>query len=325
MHEEDVTDIVMEVSSHSLDLHRVDGIAFDVAIFTNLTPEHLDFHKNMDSYCQAKAKLFKMAKWGLYNLDDKYAEGLITTSDRPSFTYSINNKSKFKANDIRLLGVDGIEYSLDFGKEQTEIKSSLCGVFNVYNTMASACAGYIDGIDVETIRRAIESVKSVNGRLERVDLGDVGFSVYIDYAHTPDALQNVLECVLAFKQNNQRLVVLFGCGGDRDKSKRSVMGKIASSLADFVIVTSDNSRSENPNDIIDDIMQGIDKNSNHKVIENRETAIEYAIMNAKENDIILLCGKGHEDYEIGKFGKRYFSEKEIAARAVKKRLKSNDY
>lgn len=320
-----VDTVIMEVSSHALALDKLYGVKFHGAIFTNLTPEHLDFHHDMDSYCQAKAKLFKMAKWGLYNVDDEYAEGLMSANDRPSFTYSIYKKSKFKAKDINLLGIDGIEYSLDFGKEQMKIKSSLCGVFNVYNTMASACAGYIDGIDTETIKNAISSVKTVCGRLERVELGNVNFSVYIDYAHTPDALQNVLECVSAFKKEEQRLVVLFGCGGDRDKSKRSVMGKIASSIADLVIVTSDNSRSENPIDIINDIMQGIDKNSNHMVIESREAAIEYAVVNANEGDIILLCGKGHEDYEIGKFTKRYFSEKEIAARAVKKRLKNNDY
>ncbi|MBQ7968611.1 MAG: UDP-N-acetylmuramoyl-L-alanyl-D-glutamate--2,6-diaminopimelate ligase [Clostridia bacterium] len=314
--------VVMEVSSHALALDKLYGVKFEGGIFTNLTPEHLDFHKDMQDYCDAKAKLFANTKWGLYNADDGYSKFVCRQSNGIDYTYSVNSNSDFKAINCNYYGIDGIEYDLAVRKRKIKIRSSLSGVFNVYNTMAAASAAYLDGIDVQFIERGIRSVKNVSGRLEKVELGDIPFSVFIDYAHTPDALENVLKCVCSFRKKGQKLTVLFGCGGDRDRSKRSVMGNIASKYADYVIVTSDNSRTENACDIIDEIMKGIDKSLPHTVIEDRKQAIEYAIENAEEDEIILLCGKGHEDYEIGKYGKRYFSEKEIAANAVCKRFKT---
>ena len=321
MFDRGVQTVCMEVSSHSLALDKLYGVKFEGGIFTNLTPEHLDFHRDMNEYCEIKAKLFSKCKWGLYNIDDKYGNRVSLKSNGIDYTYSINANSDFKAINYVPKGTYGFEYELAIRNRKILINSNLTGIFNVYNTMAAASAAYLDGIDREMIENGVKSVDGVNGRLERLSLGDIPFSVFIDYAHTPDALRNVLECVRSFRKNNQKITVLFGCGGDRDKSKRRIMGNIASELADNVIVTSDNSRSEVPSDIIDEIMLGIDKEKPHTVIEDRKRAIEYAIENGEVGDIILLCGKGHEDYEIGKFGKRYFSEKEIAANAVSKRFK----
>lgn len=314
--------VVMEASSHSLALDKLDGVKFDYGIFTNLTPEHLDFHRDMEEYAMAKAKLFKNADCGLYNFDDTYFKQVSSLSNGRACTYSfLDSNAQFYIKDYVPNGTDGFEYTLVTPKEDIRIKSNLSGKFNVYNTLSAGALAYIDGLDADIIKEGILSVKNVSGRLEKVELEDVPFSVYIDYAHSPDALEKVLCCIRDFKREDQRITVLFGCGGDRDRSKRRVMGQIASRLADFVIVTSDNSRSENAALIIDEIMKGIDKERPHVVIENRRTAIEYAIMNARENDIILLAGKGHENYEIDSLGKRYFSEKEIAADAVCKRLK----
>ena len=314
--------IIMEASSHSLFLDKLDGVEFDYGIFTNLTPEHLDFHKTMNEYALAKAKLFKNTSCGLYNFDDSFFEKVSSLSKGKIYTYSaFNSKAQYYIKDCVQKGTDGFEYTLVTPNEDIRIKSHLSGTFNVYNTLAASALAYIDGLDANVIKNGILSVKNVSGRLEKVDVGNVPFSVYIDYAHSPDALEKVLSCIRDFKKKDQRITVLFGCGGDRDRSKRSVMGQIASRFADFVIVTSDNSRSEKAEDIISEIMKGIDKERPHVVIENRRDAIEYAMMTATENDIVLLAGKGHENYEIDSLGKRYFNEKEIAAEAVCKRLK----
>jgi UDP-N-acetylmuramoyl-L-alanyl-D-glutamate--2,6-diaminopimelate ligase len=314
--------VIMEASSHSLSLDKLDGVRFDYGIFTNLSPEHLDFHKCMDDYAMAKARLFKNTVCGLYNFDDSYYKTVSSLSSGRTYTYSyVDPKAHFYIKDFVSKGTEGFEYTLVTQKEDIRIKSKLSGKFNVYNTLAASSLAYIDGLDADIVKEGILSVENVSGRLERLILGDVPFSVYIDYAHSPDALEKVLCCIRDFKRKKQRITVLFGCGGDRDRSKRRVMGQIASRLADFVIVTSDNSRSESAADIIDEIMKGIDKERPHVVIENRREAIEFAIMNARENDIILLAGKGHENYEIDSLGKRYFNEKEIAAEAVSKRLK----
>ncbi len=324
MFDNGISTVVMEASSHSLAFDKLYGVKFQGGIFTNLSPEHLDFHKNMDEYAIAKAKLFMNAKWGLYNADDDYCERVGSLSNNLKYTYSLEKNADFRVSNLRYYGTQGFEYTLNVKNKKIHVKSSLSGRFNVYNTLSAAAAATLDGIDTDIIEKGIESVKGVSGRLERLQLGDVPFSLYIDYAHTPDALEKVLRCVRDFKTKGQRLVLIFGCGGDRDKSKRRVMGKIASSLADFVIITSDNSRSEDACSIISEILKGIDKERAHIVIENRKEAIEYAIMNHSKNDIILLCGKGHENYEIDKFGKRHFSEREIAENAVKG-LKKNDY
>ncbi len=314
--------VVMEASSHALYLDKLYGVEFDLALFTNLTPEHLDFHNNMHEYAMAKAKLSANSKCMLYNIDDMYGETVASLSGGKKYSYSFSNSNAlFYIQNFISFGTAGFEYELITKKDIIKIRSFLCGNFNVYNTMAAAALAYSDGISPDIIARGISDVKNVDGRLEKIDVGETPFTIYIDYAHSPDALQKVLECIRDFKTDEQKITVLFGCGGDRDRSKRKVMGQIASRLADFVIVTSDNSRSESVSDIIGEIMKGIDKERPHVVIEDRKEAIRYSIMNAKENSIILLAGKGHENYEIDSLGKRYFSEKDIVVEAVCERFK----
>jgi len=317
--------VIMEASSHALYLDKLCGVDFDGAIFTNLSSEHLDFHKNMEDYSLAKAKLFSVSKFGLYNFDDEFCDNVSSQAVGRKYTYSFCNKdADFYISNFEEYKTDGFSYDLVTKNDVIKVKSKLCGTFNVYNTMCACAFAYCDGIDKEIIEQAVLCVSNVKGRLEKVELKKAPFTVYIDYAHSPDALEKVLLCIRNFKAEEQKITVLFGCGGDRDRTKRRVMGQIASRLADFVIVTSDNSRSEKPCDIISEIMKGIDKERPHIVIENRREAIEYAMMTAKDNDIVLLAGKGHEEYEIDALGKRYFSEKEIAADAVNKRFKGND-
>ena len=320
MFDSGITTVVMEASSHALAFDKLYGVDFKGGIFTNLTPEHLDFHKDMDEYAKCKSKLFSNCAYGLYNADDGYVETVKRNNKGRAYTYSVGGNADFIASNVRYLGVDGFEYDLLTAKDTIKIKSRLSGGFNVYNTLAAASAAYIDGISTEDIEKGISSIDGVKGRLERLDVEGSDISVYIDYAHTPDALEKVLMCIRSFKSRDQKLTLVFGCGGDRDRSKRKVMGRIASSLADLVVVTADNSRSENTSDIINEILKGIDKERAYKVIEDRETAIAYAIEQCEKNGIVLLCGKGHENYEIGRFGKRYFSEREIAVKAVNKRV-----
>lgn len=314
--------VIMEASSHALHFDKLYGISFANALFTNLTSEHLDLHGNMTEYALTKAKLFAQSKKGLYNLDDSYYSLVSEKAEGVKYTYSATDRrADFYTEDVRFFGSCGVEYNLVTPKESFYIKSSLCGRFNLYNTLAAAALAYTEGIAPRVICQGVESVKGIKGRLERVEAEGLPLEVYIDYAHTPDALENLLTCVREFREKGQRIILIFGCGGDRDKSKRQIMGRVASSLADICIVTADNSRSEKTAEIIKDILKGIDKERPYKVIENRSEAIEYGVNLAQENDIILLAGKGHEDYEIDAFGKRYFNEKEIAYRAIKKRFK----
>lgn len=314
--------IIMEASSHALTLEKLCGVEFDGAIFTNLTPDHLDFHCCMADYALAKSKLFYQSKCGFYNLDDEYGRILYEKGSEKKYYYSACDKSAdFFADNIRYRGNSGIEYDLVYKGGSLHVESRLVGEFSVYNTLSAISMAIVDGIDPKIIADAVKSISHVSGRLEKIDVGNVDFSVYIDYAHTPDALEKLLNTVRGFRKNGQKITLLFGCGGDRDKTKRAVMGKIASTLADFVIVTSDNVRTERPCDIISDIMKGIDKERPHIVIQDRRKAIEYAINNAVKDEIILLAGKGHENYEIVGKEKTDFNEKEIAASAVRERFK----
>ena len=320
------THIVMEASSHALALEKLHGIDFDGAIFTNLTPDHLDFHSCMADYALSKSKLFCQSKYGLYNADDEYGTILCEKGKGKKYYYSARDKkADFFADNIKYKGNSGIEYDLVYEGGIIHIESGLVGIFNVYNTLSAISMALVDGIEPEIITDAVKSISGVSGRLEKLDLGSIDFSVYIDYAHTPDALEKLLETVRGFRNKGQKITLLFGCGGDRDKSKRSLMGKIASSLADFVIITSDNVRTEEPSCIISDIMKGIDKERPHIVIEDRKTAIEYAVNNAVKDEIILLAGKGHENYEIVGKEKYDFNEKEITAKAVRERFKKYDH
>ena len=312
--------VFMEASSHALKLGKLDAIEFDTAIFTNLTPEHLDFHKNMDDYKESKSKLFSMCKTALINADDPVGKYMAQKTKGQVLTYSPKgNMADFYTERVILDG-GGISYTLVSKNKIMKIKSSLVGGFNVDNTLAAASCALIHGISTATVGEALRSITGISGRMERIKLnGEESFSVYIDYAHTPDALESLLKSVRAMSGTQARIVLLFGCGGDRDKTKRAVMGRIASEMADAVIVTSDNCRSEKRESIIDDIMQGFDVRCDHVIIPDRREAIEYAIKNARRGDVILLAGKGHEKYEIDTDGKHPFDERQIVLDALKKR------
>lgn len=314
--------VFIEASSHALKLSKLDALTFDTAIFTNLTPEHLDFHTDMEDYKESKARLFAMSELALINVDDPNADHMIQSSNGRVFTYSAEgNEAYFKTeeNSVDIASGKGIGYTLLSPKTIMKIKSPLSGKFNVDNTLCAAACALLHGISPSVIQEALEGLSGISGRMERVKLPiGADFSAFIDYAHTPDAMANLLDSVRASMGEGKRIVLLFGCGGDRDKSKRSVMGRIASEKADLTIVTSDNSRSEDPNDIIKEIMMGFDKSREYKIIPDRREAIEYAVLNARKGDIILLAGKGHEKYEINQNGKHPFDEREIVAKALKK-------
>jgi UDP-N-acetylmuramoyl-L-alanyl-D-glutamate--2,6-diaminopimelate ligase len=331
---EGVEYLVMEVSSHALALSKVDPIEFEVAVFTNLTPEHLDLHGDMEEYFSAKARLFDACRLAVINYDDKYGRMLADRIDRRNGQVSVmlcsmeGRECDRICSDIQLHGKNGIEYKLLSRDMRLRLRSPLVGEFNVMNTAEAALVCHALGVSHKDIKDTVASFSGVSGRLERVKLPVSDLSVYIDYAHTPDALENLIRCVRGFATREQRIVVLFGCGGDRDKSKRPLMGRVALSMADSVIITSDNSRSERAEDIINDILScvgdGRKYEAQYTVIKDRKEAIEYAVRCAKRSDIILLCGKGHEEYEIDSLGKRYFSEKEIVIRAVEKYRSDRD-
>ena len=309
---------VMEVSSHSLEKERVAGIDFEIGAITNVTPEHLDFHGNMESYCRAKKKLFSRCKKAVICADDYYTVSMYREISGEKISCSVKNgESDYYAEDVVYKGTDGVEFMLCHNGQKGKIVSRMPGEFAVSNCLLAVSVLCELGLDMRSVCAAMADISGVKGRMEQVNTGS-DFSVIIDYAHTPDALAKVLNSVRGFRKREQRIVTLFGCGGDRDRSKRSLMGAIASGLSDFVIITSDNCRTENCADIIDEIMLGFDKSCPHVRIDDRRAAIIYAVKNAEKGDIILLCGKGHEEYEIDMFGKRPFSEKQIVLEALKK-------
>ena len=312
--------VIMEATSHALFLEKLAPIEFDVGIFTNLTQDHLDFHPSMDEYFKAKLKLFEQSRVGIVNIDDAFGEKIKELAPCTVKTCSARGKNcDYGAENIKNMSVSGVEYTLESADGSFPLYCSVPGTFSVMNSMqAAACAMEI-GIDSKTVQRSFESFCGICGRLERVSFSeDVDFSVFIDYAHTPDALENLISSAKGFRAAGQRIVLLFGCGGDRDRGKRSKMGRIATDGADFVIITSDNSRSEDPESIIKEILTGVDKKDNFTVIPDRKAAIEYAIASSRAGDIILLAGKGHETYEINASGRHAFDERSIAADAVKK-------
>ncbi len=305
---------VMEVSSHALYLERVYGIQFDAGVFTNLSLDHLDFHKTMDAYAEAKAILFSQSRYGAVNRDDAYASVMLGNANCPMMTFSIErNDADLIAKDIRL-SADGVRFIAMCGDELQPVRLGIPGKFTVYNALAALAAVKMLGISLKAAAEALAQCHGVKGRAEIVPTGK-DFTVVIDYAHKPDALEKILttlrEC------SDGRIVTLFGCGGDRDRNKRPVMGEIASRLSDLVIVTSDNPRTEEPAAIIEEILPGVRGGKTaYKVIENRREAIVWALRNAKSGDVILLAGKGHETYqEIGK-QKYHLDEREVIAETL---------
>ncbi len=313
--------VFMEVSSHSLALGRVAPIRFEAGVYTNLTPEHLDFHKNMENYAAAKEILFRQCKFGVFCIDNVYVRETVEKKLCDCYTVSLEGSADYTADHIEYDSMNGIRYTLS-GRNGTimEVSCPIAGKFTVYNTMSSIVCALLLGMDVRTVKEAIASMQGVPGRIERVTPEGVPFTVVVDYAHTPDALQNVIDSILHSRKPDQKLTVLFGCGGDRDKTKRPVMGKIATDLADFTIITSDNCRTEDPDAIITDIIKGVDPQKHYIILTDRREAIAYAVAHAQEGEIILIAGKGHENYEIKKDGKHPFSERDEVAKALAKRF-----
>lgn len=303
--------VIMEISSHALSQARVDGLEFEVGVFTNLTQDHLDFHKTMEAYKEAKYTLFRQSKACVFNIDDPTGEEFAQRSCEGvlNVTYSAGkNDADFVARDIALHS-DGVSFFLVTNGNLCRARVSTPGKFTVYNTTAAVAALYSAGLPFGEITSHLDALKNVDGRAQIVPTGK-DFTVMLDYAHTPDALENILRTVRSYAEG--RVITLFGCGGDRDKGKRPLMGEMAARYSDYVIVTSDNPRSEDPSDIIADILPGVEgAGKPYKVIENRKEAIGYAIQMAKKDDIILLAGKGHEKYQILSTGKIDFDEEQI--------------
>lgn len=290
------THVVMEVSSHALTLDRVYGVRFAVGIFTNLSQDHLDFHHTMEAYCDAKAILFDRCDVGVYNADDPWHQRLLAHAQCPRlFSYAIHADADLKAKSVRL-HAGSVEFDAEADTDWAHVQVGIPAQFTVYNTLdAMACCWNL-GVPLAECADALARNHGVKGRMEIIPTPGRDYTILNDYSHKPDALENVLESVNGFAKG--RTVVLFGCGGDRDKTKRPVMGGIAARLADFVIVTSDNPRTEEPQAIIDDILAGMQgTDTPYVAIPDRVEAIHYAMDHAQSGDVIILAGKGHEDYQ----------------------------
>lgn len=305
------THVVMEVSSHAIALERVGGVRFQVAAFTNLTEDHLDFHHTMDAYCDTKALLFSRCERAVLNRDDAYYERIAQRAACPVATTSLHPGADVCALDVHLRA-DGVAFTAAAGAERVPVTLPIPGKFTVYNALTVLGIARELGIPLAEAAKALASAKGVRGRVEVVPTPGKPYTVLIDYAHTPDGLQNVLTSVKGYCKG--RLIAVFGCGGDRDPMKRPIMGRIGAECADLAIITSDNPRSEDPNEIIAQIVKGIPKEKNSYVtIENRPQAIQYALDIGKKDDIIVLAGKGHETYQEIRGVKRHMDEREIVA------------
>ncbi|AEB75843.1 UDP-N-acetylmuramoyl-L-alanyl-D-glutamate--2,6-diaminopimelate ligase [Clostridium botulinum] len=315
MKDKNIEYCIMEVSSHSLSLDRVYGLEFSQGVFTNLTQDHLDFHKTFENYYEAKLSMFNNAKNSIINIDDSYGERMLKDIPNTNLkvTYSTERQADLVANNI-VNHARGAEFDLIYKGTTIHINLSIPGIYNVYNALCSAGACLEEEISIEKVKEGLENVV-VPGRCENVTKKyNLGFDVIVDYAHTPDGLENILNTAKDFTKG--RLISVFGCGGDRDKTKRPIMGKIGSDLSDIAIITSDNPRTEEPMSIIDDVVSGIDKD-NYVVVENRKDAIKEAMKIAKKDDVIVVAGKGHEDYQILKDKVIHFDEREVIADIVK--------
>jgi len=309
MADEGCTHVVMEVSSHALCLQRVAGIRFAAGLFTNLSQDHLDFHGSMEDYCDAKALLFRQCEKGVYNADDPWADRV--TRDAPCPLSSFGEKAgELRGENIRL-AVDGVDFDACRDGETVPVRVNIPGGFTVYNALGVMAAARELGVPLADSARVLRQSAGVKGRVEVVPVPGE-YTVLIDYAVTPDAIENVLATVRDFARG--RVVILFGCGGDRDRGKRPKMGRIAAQMADFVVVTSDNPRTEVPGDIIADILPGLEGTETpYVVVEDRVEAIRYALDHARKDDVIILAGKGHETYQIVGHEKRHLDEREVVA------------
>lgn len=311
--------VITEVSSHALDQDRTAAVRFHSAIFTNLTHDHLDYHKTVENYFQAKSKLFKDLEpksFAVVNNDNKYGRRIRKLTGARVITYGIENDSCVRVEKIKL-GSCGSEFLLSAPGIKTNFKTKLIGRHNIYNILAAVAWGLKEGLDILSIKSCVQKFELVPGRLERIDLGQK-FSVFVDYAHTEDALKNI---ITSFRNiPSKRVLVVFGCGGERDKTKRPKMGRVVTELADLAIITSDNPRSEDPLAIIQDIKRGIRK-TNYCVIPGRMEAIKKSLNLARAGDIVLVAGKGHEDYQVFKDRILHFDDREV----IRECLKSMNY
>ena len=304
------THVVMEVSSHALALERVRGLRFAVALFTNLTQDHLDFHGTMENYCASKGKLFSQCDLAVYNQDDPWAQRLLKDSTCRRISYGVREAADLQATEVSLQR-DHVRYMLR-GEGTVPVRLAIPGIFSVYNSLAAIVVCHQLGVTPEDCAAVLQYDNGAKGRMEVVPTPGKPYTVIIDYAHTPDALENVLRAVRGFAKG--RTVAVFGCGGDRDRTKRPQMGTIATRWADFVVVTTDNPRTEEPIRIIGDILQGMQGTATpYTVIENRIEAIRWALAHGQKDDVIVLCGKGHEDYQEIGTQKYHLDEREIVA------------
>lgn len=302
--------IVMEVSSQGLKLHRVSSCNFDIGVFTNFSKDHIGGfeHPDMEDYFNSKKMLFNMCKTGIINLDSPYAQSIIDGSSCDIFTYAIENPAHVTAQNI-ITYSDSVEFDCLSPWFNRRFRVSAPGLFSVYNALAAISVCAVQGIDSDSIAEGLKNVQ-IPGRAEIVSTPGKGYTVMIDYAHTPDSLENILSTVKSFTKG--RLISLFGCGGDRDRSKRPAMGQLSGQISDFTIITSDNPRTEEPFKIMTDIEKGILRTSGKYIMmEDRTEAIRYAMQIAKENDIIVLSGKGHETYQIFRDKTIHYDEREI--------------
>lgn len=306
------THVVMEASSHALFEDRLYGVHYQVGIFTNLTQDHLDFHKTMENYCDAKAILFRNCDIGVCNADDPWTERLLKDASCKRFFYGEEaGDADLRAENVEL-GPDSVSFTAVAGEQRVPIKVGIPGKFMVYNTLDVLGAALQLGVPLEKSADALARVPHVKGRVEVVPTPGMDYTVLIDYAHSPDSLANVLSSVREFARG--RTIAVFGCGGDRDRTKRAEMGKVAADIADFVVVTTDNPRTEVPGRIIGEILDGMmETKTPYAVIDDRVEAIHWAMDHAGKGDVIILCGKGHETYQEIDHIKQHLDEREIVA------------
>ncbi|WDM02789.1 UDP-N-acetylmuramoyl-L-alanyl-D-glutamate--2,6-diaminopimelate ligase [Alicyclobacillus cycloheptanicus] len=320
---------IMEVSSHALEERRVAGTRFRAAVFTNLTQDHLDFHGTMENYRAAKGKLFSrlgnayasdpaQMPYAVLNADDDASDYMAAQAVCECITYGIDRPADVQASDVRVLP-DGVQFRVTtFEGDAAHLKLQLTGRFNVYNALAALCVGLAEGVPLADIVRSLEAVPGIPGRLERVAAGQP-FTVLVDYSHTPDSLENALETVQEFAKG--RIITVVGCGGDRDRTKRPVMAQVAMRMSDVTLLTSDNPRTEDPQRILDDMEAGLagfagKPGAVYERISDRRSAIERAVELAAPDDVILIAGKGHEDYQIIGRTKHHFDDREVAREAI---------
>lgn len=316
MAEQGCSHVVMEVSSHALELDRVAGFRFDTAVYTNLSEDHLDFHGDMEHYAAAKRKLFSQCTCACFNADDAWTPFMRENADCDSLLYGCSEEAELRAENTRFLP-DRVCFDTVLAGERTETELKIPGTFSVHNALAVVAAALQEGITAEESAAALRTAQGVKGRLESIPT-DGNYHILIDYSHKPDALEKVLRSLRPTTE--RRLICLFGCGGDRDRLKRPLMGRIAAELADFVILTSDNPRTEDPEAILDEIEAGLRESETPWLrICDREEAIHRAIDLAGDGDVILLAGKGHEDYQVVGHRKRHMDEREIVAEYLRKR------